>query len=189
MLCPRRNVRSGATCAPPQLCNPPTSAPGLGTPSTSAPGLGSPRPHLHRDWAHPAHICTGAGLTPPTSAPGPPPTARQVRLALAAEAEQKKVEVAKAKALQVCVCVCARACARARVCVCLHVRACVGVYELRKTRAQRAHTHARSCALRAMLHGERGSCARAAAARLHAPCVHAARAHRHVDLARSSCAA
>ena len=22
--------------------------------------LGSPRPHLHRDWAHPAHICTGA---------------------------------------------------------------------------------------------------------------------------------
>ena len=28
-------------------------------------------PHLHWDWAHPAHICTGAGLTPPTSAPGP----------------------------------------------------------------------------------------------------------------------
>ena len=34
-------------------------------------------PHLHRDWAHPAHICTGTrlvrtgtGLTPPTSAPG-----------------------------------------------------------------------------------------------------------------------
>ena len=23
-----------------------------------------PRPHLHRDWAHPDHICTGTGLTP-----------------------------------------------------------------------------------------------------------------------------
>ena len=23
-----------------------------------------PRPHLHRDWAHPAHICTGTGLAP-----------------------------------------------------------------------------------------------------------------------------
>ena len=32
--------------------------------------VGSPRPHLHRDWAHPAHICTGTGLTPATSAPG-----------------------------------------------------------------------------------------------------------------------
>ena len=44
---------------------PPTSAPGLGSRlATSAPGLGSPRPHLHRDWAHPSHICTGTGLTP-----------------------------------------------------------------------------------------------------------------------------
>ncbi len=44
---------------------PATSAPRLGSPpATSAPGLGSPRPHLHRDWAHPAHICTAAGLTP-----------------------------------------------------------------------------------------------------------------------------
>ena len=25
---------------------------------------------MHRDWAHPCHICTGTGLTPPTSAPG-----------------------------------------------------------------------------------------------------------------------
>jgi hypothetical protein len=25
---------------------------------------------LHRDWAHPGHICTGAGLAPATSAPG-----------------------------------------------------------------------------------------------------------------------
>jgi hypothetical protein len=24
-----------------------------------AKGLGPPRPHLHRDWAHPAHISTG----------------------------------------------------------------------------------------------------------------------------------
>jgi hypothetical protein len=29
-----------------------------------------PRPHLHRDWAHPTHICLAIGLTPPTSAPG-----------------------------------------------------------------------------------------------------------------------
>jgi hypothetical protein len=45
------------------------------------PGPGSPLPHLHRDRAHPCHICTGTGLTPahiwagtglalPTSAPG-----------------------------------------------------------------------------------------------------------------------
>ena len=27
--------------------------------ATSAPGLRSPPPHLHRNWAHPAHICTG----------------------------------------------------------------------------------------------------------------------------------
>jgi hypothetical protein len=27
-------------------------------------------PHLRWDWAHPAHICAGTGLTPPTSAPG-----------------------------------------------------------------------------------------------------------------------
>ncbi len=30
---------------------------------------GSPHPHLHRDWAHPAHIYTGTRLTLPTSAP------------------------------------------------------------------------------------------------------------------------
>jgi hypothetical protein len=29
----------------------------------SAPGLGSPLPRLHRDWAHPCHVCTGTGLT------------------------------------------------------------------------------------------------------------------------------
>ena len=27
-------------------------------------------PHLRRDWAHPAHICTGTALTPATSAYG-----------------------------------------------------------------------------------------------------------------------
>ena len=32
--------------------------------------LRSPPPHLHLDWAHPWHICTGTGLVPPTSAPG-----------------------------------------------------------------------------------------------------------------------
>ena len=30
----------------------------------------TPLPHLHRDWAHPCHICDGTGLTPATSAPG-----------------------------------------------------------------------------------------------------------------------
>ena len=35
------------------------------------PRLGSALPHLRRDRAHPSHICTGTGLTPPTSAPGP----------------------------------------------------------------------------------------------------------------------
>ena len=40
------------------------------TAATSAPGLGPPLPHLHRDWAHPCHICTATGLTPATSAPG-----------------------------------------------------------------------------------------------------------------------
>ena len=28
-------------------------------------------PHLHWDWARPGHICTGTGLAPATSAPGP----------------------------------------------------------------------------------------------------------------------
>jgi hypothetical protein len=46
--------------------HPPTSVPGLGlTPPTSAPGLGSPRPHRHRDWVHPAHICAGTALLGP----------------------------------------------------------------------------------------------------------------------------
>ncbi len=51
------------------------------TPPTSAPGLGPPRPHLRRDWAHPAHICAGIGLTPPTHCrPGlTPPTSAQLR--------------------------------------------------------------------------------------------------------------
>jgi hypothetical protein len=48
--------------------------------ATSASGLGLTPPHLHRDWANPAHphpdlgsprhIRTGTGLTPATSAPG-----------------------------------------------------------------------------------------------------------------------
>jgi hypothetical protein len=33
-------------------------------------GLGHVLPHLHRDCAHPCHICTGTGLTPATSALG-----------------------------------------------------------------------------------------------------------------------
>ena len=45
----------------------PTSGLGL-APATSAPGLGAPLPHLHREWAHPCHICPGTGLTPATFA-------------------------------------------------------------------------------------------------------------------------
>jgi hypothetical protein len=33
-------------------------------PTTSTPGVGSPLPHLHRDWAHPCHICTGTERSP-----------------------------------------------------------------------------------------------------------------------------
>jgi hypothetical protein len=58
-------------------CTDSSILPGQGSsPAASAARLGSPRPHLHRDWAHPAHICTGTGLTPPTSERGlgsPPP--------------------------------------------------------------------------------------------------------------------
>ena len=54
---------------------------GLGSPAaTSAPGLGSPRPHLYRDWAHPAHICTGTGSIQRTTAPASPPTPLETRL-------------------------------------------------------------------------------------------------------------
>jgi hypothetical protein len=69
----RRRTAPGAA----GLGSPPPHLAGTGlTPATSAPGLGSPPPHLHRDWAHPRHICTGTGLTHATSAPGlgsPPP--------------------------------------------------------------------------------------------------------------------
>jgi hypothetical protein len=185
MLCPCRNVRSGATCAPPQHFNPPTSAP----------RLGSPRPHLHRDWAHPAHICTGT--TSNGAAGAACPRGRSGAEEGRGGQGQGPPGVCVCLCLCLCLCLCVRTYVRAYVrvcvcvcvCVCTCVRAYMGVYEVRKTRAQRAHTHTRSCALRAMLHRERGSCARAAAARLRAPCVHAARAHRHVDLARSSCAA
>jgi hypothetical protein len=61
---------------------PPAFAPVLGLiAATSAPGLDSSLPHLHRDWAHRCHICTGTGahrchictgtgLNAATSAPG-----------------------------------------------------------------------------------------------------------------------
>jgi hypothetical protein len=57
----RWSRRHGPECAARRTgCNPYyiCSATGL-TPATSAPRLGSPLPHLHRDWAHPCHICTG----------------------------------------------------------------------------------------------------------------------------------
>ncbi len=66
-----------------------TSAPGLGAPLhkpaqshiCAGTALTPPLPHLHRDWAHPCHICTriglspchtclGTGPAPSTSAPG-----------------------------------------------------------------------------------------------------------------------
>ena len=47
---------------------PTTSAPGHQVRPHPAPGLGSPRPHLHRGWARPGHICTETGLTPAISA-------------------------------------------------------------------------------------------------------------------------
>ena len=40
----------------------------------AAPPTSAPRPHLHRDWTHPLHICIGTGLTRATSAPGLRPT-------------------------------------------------------------------------------------------------------------------
>jgi hypothetical protein len=48
-------------------------------PPTSAPGLGSPLPHLHRDWAHPCHICAGTGLTPAHICAGIGPTLAHIR--------------------------------------------------------------------------------------------------------------
>jgi hypothetical protein len=51
-----------ALVAPPQISRHEVCLP------TSAPGLGLP--HLHRDWAHPVHICTGTALTATTSASG-----------------------------------------------------------------------------------------------------------------------
>ncbi len=89
-----RNILRPFVCACLHICTgtalaAATSAPGTGrTPPTSAPGLGSPLPHLHRDWAHPAYICTGTGLTPATSAPGlgAPLRVRAELLALGAHA-------------------------------------------------------------------------------------------------------
>ena len=51
---------------------------GLGSPLARIPGLGSrshaPIPHLHRDRAHPCHICAGTGLTPAHICAGTGPT-------------------------------------------------------------------------------------------------------------------
>ena len=57
----RPDARRGAAAARGEVHQPVAALPAAGgpTPATSAPGLGSPPPHLHRDWAHPRHICTG----------------------------------------------------------------------------------------------------------------------------------
>ncbi len=80
--CRENPGRSGPT--PAHICTgtgliPPTSAPGLGPPHPHlhrdwahpihiCTRTGPTHPHLHQDWAHPAHICTGTAPTPPTSA-------------------------------------------------------------------------------------------------------------------------
>ncbi len=58
------------TCESPDKAHRTIPVLGLIFPATSAPGLGPPLPHLHRDCAHPCHICTGTAPTPATSAPG-----------------------------------------------------------------------------------------------------------------------
>ena len=40
---------------------------GAGAPTSAPLGPGPPLSDLRLDWAHPAHICTRAGLAPPTS--------------------------------------------------------------------------------------------------------------------------
>jgi hypothetical protein len=68
-----RACETAHSCAPPNACTSATT--GLGLP-TSAPGQDPPLPHLHRDWAHPSHGCSGTiGLTvhwgsPRHTAPG-----------------------------------------------------------------------------------------------------------------------
>ena len=52
--------RPSSTCDNAAMTSPQASIP----PLSSARREGSPRPHLHRDWAQPSHICTGTGLTP-----------------------------------------------------------------------------------------------------------------------------
>ena len=42
---------------------------GNGRPAHICTGTASTLPHLHRDWAHPTHICAGTGLHCATSAP------------------------------------------------------------------------------------------------------------------------
>jgi hypothetical protein len=60
--------RSGSARSPRPIAAPGSRSAGQALPSLES-GLGSPRPHLHWDWAHPAHICTGTGLVSRTSAP------------------------------------------------------------------------------------------------------------------------
>ena len=47
--------------------------------ATSAPGLGSSRPHLHRDWAHPAHTVSAPGQPRPVIARSSAHAAQGVR--------------------------------------------------------------------------------------------------------------
>jgi hypothetical protein len=86
--CQPCHICSATGLMPCQICtatrpSPATSAVGLGLiPATSVLGQSSILPHLHRDGAHPSHICTGTGLVlchicawtwpspPPTSASG-----------------------------------------------------------------------------------------------------------------------
>jgi hypothetical protein len=61
-------LRRVTNCRPAVL---PFGAPvGNGRPAHICTGTASTVPHLHREWAHPTHICAGTGLHCATSAPG-----------------------------------------------------------------------------------------------------------------------
>jgi hypothetical protein len=100
--------------------------------ATSAPGLAPPS-RLHRDGAHPCHICAGTGRTPATSSAlgSPRPHLRRDLTALAVGPGELYVQTRKRDGLrnwimsQVCVCVCACACACVCVCVCLLDNSCM----------------------------------------------------------------
>jgi hypothetical protein len=138
------------------------------------PGLGSPVPYLHREWAHPAHICagsaldicTGTELTRATSAPGlgsPPgasapglgsagagqPRARALRCRRSKRPLKSSRSTSARNTLQ-SGCKSGETCVAWRgvcVCVCVHacVRACVAHTRASRALVRRAHSCAPAC--------------------------------------------